>query len=251
MSLNYDGKPGEYSYSQGLLGKSGGGVVAMGPQSERDFSVQRNAGGEDRQPGDHGGHLIAHSMGGKNEPCNIDAQAAEVNQIDQGNVEKTVSRLAADENNTVAIEVSNFNSVGERPDATMINVGVRDNTTGVVDEQHLSFQNASHDLQESWNGTVYQYATEIDPTQDAGMTAEQREMANELCGAENAVDTSLGSGWSYTDFDSSFLDGGKSDANSAGAAGVSGDCSREAGGETGGETSDGAESGSGGCDLGE
>lgn len=62
--------------------------------------------------------------------------------------------IAANPNNTISMNVSNFNSVGERPDATMINVGVQDNTTGAIDEQHISFQNASHEMQQSWNGTA-------------------------------------------------------------------------------------------------
>ena len=78
-----------------------------------------------------------------------------MNQKDQANVERNVANLVGDQNNTVFMSVANFNSVGERPDATMINVGVQNNTTGAIDEQHISFQNASHDLQQSWNNTAY------------------------------------------------------------------------------------------------
>jgi hypothetical protein len=204
--MDYSGTPGVYTYTQTHNGKSALGVAANGATSERDLEAQKNAGGADRQPGDHGSHLIANRFGGRNDPTNLDAQAANVNQKDQANVERNVSNLVADQNNTVALSVANFNSVGERPDATMINVGVRDNTTGQIDEQHISFQNASHDLQESWNNTADQADLSIDPSQNAGMTIEQREAANELCGAENVVDDRLGSGWSYTDFDASFLD---------------------------------------------
>lgn len=203
MSMNYDGEPRQYTYSQGPYGKSAFGIVANGAQSSRDPGTQREAGGADRQPGDHGGHLIAHSLGGRNDATNIDAQAAEVNQKDQRSIERNIASLAANPNNTVALSVTNYNSVGQRPDATMINVGVRNNTTGEVEEQHISFQNASHYLQESWNNSVEQKANEIEPSQEAGLTPEQREAANELCGAENFVDMSIGKGGTYMEFDMS------------------------------------------------
>lgn len=220
MSMNYDTTPGDYTYTQNDLGKSASGTVAIGPQSKRNPSAQLNAGGADHQPGDHGGHLIAHSMGGRNDPSNLDAQAANVNQKTQANIERNVSNLAKNPNNTVAIHVSNYNSVGERPDATMINIGVRDNTTGVIDEQHISFQNAIYALQESWNTTAAQSDPEVDPLQNAGMTDEQREAAKELCGEEDAVDMRLGIGCTYMEFDAGFLDAGEAktdnDANSMG-----------------------------------
>ena len=145
MSMDYSGTPGEYTYSQNANGKSASGIIANGSTSERDLGAQRSAGGADRQAGDQGGHLIADRFGGRNDPTNLDAQAANVNQKEQANVERNVANLAANPNNTVSMNVSNFNSVGERPDATMINVGVQDNTTGAIDEQHISFQNASHE----------------------------------------------------------------------------------------------------------
>ena len=178
MAMDYSGTPGEYTYSQNHNGKSASGVVANGSTSDRDLAAQRNAGGADRQPGDQGGHLIANRFGGRNDPSNLDAQAANVNQKDQANVERNIAELAANPNNTVSMSVANYNSVGDRPDATMINVGVQNNTTGETDEQHISFQNASHDLQQSWNDTANQADQTIDPSQNAGMTDEQRDIAN-------------------------------------------------------------------------
>ena len=201
MGANYDMEPGEYVYSEGSNNKSAYGVVKIGVQGERNSSAQRNAGGIDRQEGDHGGHLIAYSMCGDNDPRNLDAQAANVNQRDQAAVERNIRSLASDPNNTVALSVCNYRSAGERPSATMINVGVRNNTTGTIEEQHISFQNASHALQEAWSEESIRAVPEIDPLQEIGLTEEQREIANELCGAENYVDTSLGSGCTYREFD--------------------------------------------------
>lgn len=221
MSMDYSGNPGEYTYSQNANGKSASGIIANGSTSERDLGAQRSAGGADRQPGDQGGHLIADRFGGRNDQTNLDAQAANVNQKDQANVERNVAKLASDQNNTVFMSVSNFNTGGERPDATMINVGVQNNTTGAIDEQLISFQNASHDLRQSWNDTVNQVDQTIDVPQNAGMTDEQRDIANDLCGAEDAVDDRLGSGWVHTDFDTSFLDAGTAVSEAAYGAEVS------------------------------
>lgn len=207
MAINFDGTPGDYTYSEDANGKSAEGIVAVGAQSDRDPGAQRAAGGADRQEGDHGGHLIAHSLGGKNEPCNLDAQAANVNQIDQRGVERDLANLAGNPDNSVYVGVHNFNSNGsQRPDATMITGAVRDNTTGNIDIEHHSFQNASHAEQESWNETAAQN-TDIDARQDAGMTAEDRDLANDLCGAEDTVDMSLGNA-TVTSFDASVFDAG-------------------------------------------
>lgn len=212
MSMDYSGDPGNYTYSLAHNGKSVFGVITNGSTSNRDLVAQRSAGGTDRQAGDQGGHLMADRFGGRNNPSNLDAQAANVNQKDQANIERNVSKLAANHNNTVSMSVANFNSVGERPDATMINVGVKNNITGETDEQHISFQNASHVLQESWNNVATQIDPTIDPSQNTGVTGKQRDAANELCGAEDAVDDRLGSGWSHTDFDVSFLDAGTTES---------------------------------------
>lgn len=248
MAMDYSGTPGDYTYSQNHNGKSGSGVVTIGSTSDRDLVAQRSAGGADRQAGDQGGHLIADRFGGRNDSSNLDAQAANVNQKDQANVERNIAELASDPNNTVSMSVANFSSVGERPDATMINVGVQNNTTGEIDEQHISFQNASHDLQESWNNTATQADPTIDPSQNAGMTDEQREAANEFCGAEDAVDDRLGSGWSYTDFDVSFLDVGTTE-NDANETSMGNEMSTS---DESGDVEGGAEEGSGDDDgLGE
>ncbi len=68
----------------------------------------------------------------------------------------------------------------------------------------IFFQNASHEMQQSWNDTANQADQTVDSSQNAGMTDEQIDIANDLCGAEDAVDDRLGRGWEHTDFDTSF-----------------------------------------------
>ena len=234
MCMNYEGKPGSYTYTANALGKGACGVAGVGAQSQRDKLAQIRAGGAARLPGDQGGHLIAHALGGRNDPSNLDAQAREVNQKDQKNIERNVLKLASDPNHTVALSVQNYTSINARPDATMINLGLRDNRTGIIEEQHISFQNADHSLQESWNETAARYGSGIDPSQNAGLTEEQRAIADGLYGEEDSVDHSLGSGWTYmefgqgpssaaagegsapeSDFQASFLDGGEAEGERA------------------------------------
>lgn len=201
MGVDFNGTPGEYTYAQGLYGKSAEGIVSVGPQSERNASIQQSAGGKDREAGDHGGHLIAHSLGGKNNEANIDAQAANVNQIDQRSAERNAANLAQDPSNTVYMGVTNFiRSGSERPDATLMTIGVQNNVSGTVDIETMSFTNASHKDQAAWNQTAIENEG-VDSRQDVGMTAEQRSIANELSGVEDYVDYRVGSGWQVTHFE--------------------------------------------------
>lgn len=203
MEVNFNRTPGEYTYAQGQYGKSAEGIVSVGPQSERNASVQQSAGGNDREAGDHGGHLIAHSLGGENDETNIDAQATNVNQIDQRSAERNVANLAQDSSNTVYMGVTNFTRSGsERPDATMMTIGVQNNVSGTVDIETMSFTNASHKDQAAWNQTAIENEG-VDSRQDVGMTAEQRAIADGLSGAEDFVDDRVGSGWQVTHFDNS------------------------------------------------
>mgnify|MGYP002674556557 CR=1 FL=1 len=203
MEVKFNGTPGDYTYAQGQYGKSAEGIVSVGPQSERNGSVQQSAGGNDREAGDHGGHLIAHSLGGKNDEVNIDAQAANVNQIDQRSAERNVANLAQDTSNTVYMGVTNFTrSESERPDATMMTIGVQNSVSGMVDIETMSFTNASHKNQAAWNQTAIENEG-VDSRQDVGMTAEQRSIANERSGVEDYVDDRVGSGWQVTHFDNS------------------------------------------------
>lgn len=189
--MNFQSKPGEYTYVQTEYGKEAYGVVKNGAQSERDPSAQRQAGHEERQVHDQGGHLIPHSQGGRNDETNLVAQDANVNQVDVRGVERTNSELAKDPNNTVYVHVSAYTQPGhERPDAFMITSAVQNSETGHIDIQHSSYTNASHAEQSEWNALVDQ-DDEVDSRQDIGMTAEERALANEY--ADVNVEMPLGS----------------------------------------------------------
>lgn len=176
--------PGDYTYTQDEYGKSASGVIKVGTASQRDTYLQRTVGGGDRQPGDHGGHLIAHSLGGRNDETNLDPQNANVNQMGQRSIERDITRLASDPNKTVFVDVQNFCSNGsQRPDVTMMTVGVQDKTTGNISVDYYSFQNASYEEQAQWDAMVME-DMEYDPRQEIGMTPEERALADEYADAE-------------------------------------------------------------------
>ena len=231
--IDFTTPPGQYEYNQTALGKSAHGVVQNGATSERNPGAQRAAGGEDRQPGDHGGHLIPHSMGGRNDETNLDAQSANVNQIGQRGVERQAAQLANDPNKAVFMDVQNYNSPGsQRPDATMITVAVEDKNTGQIDVQHHSMQNASYAEQAQWEAIANQNV-EIDPRQDIGMTAEERELANSLA-EEEYEEGPLGSGFAvFFDPDtapiSSYSGNSVNDGVSLGSSAVTADVGQDDG----------------------
>lgn len=192
--VDFTARPGEYTYSQDAYGKRASGIVKVGATSPRDRNAQRAAGGEERLSDDQGGHLIAHSLGGRNDRTNLDPQNANVNQIGQRNIEESIARLASDPGKTVHMDVQNYTQPGsQRPDATMINVSVLDHETGQVNVYNYSLQNASYAEQAQWDAIAAE-DTEIDPRQDIGMTPEERALANEYAG----VDCEIPMGEGYT-----------------------------------------------------
>lgn len=57
-------------------------------KASRNASIQRNAGGDSRQPDDHGGHLVPASQNGTSNEVNISAQNGKVNTRDVRAVER-------------------------------------------------------------------------------------------------------------------------------------------------------------------
>ena len=74
-----------------------------------------------------------------------------MNQIDQRHVEREVASYVQNLSNSVFHSVENYTPVGGRPQATMINYSVINEMTGEQINEHVSFQNESHELRQSWN----------------------------------------------------------------------------------------------------
>ena len=172
----------KFTYENTPLGKIASGYVEeVGAVEPRNTYNQKIAGGEYRQENDHGGHLIAHSLQGSSGLENRDSQNKNVNQIDQRHIEREVASYDQDSNNSVFYSVANYTPVGERPQATVINYSVTNEMTGEQINEHVSFQNESHELRQSWNEEVYENCSEIDESQNEGMSADERMYADESC----------------------------------------------------------------------
>ena len=83
-----------------------------GVRNNRD---QLKAGGEDRLPGDHGGHLIARIFGGSGELDNLVAMDKIVNTIEYRELEKAWENALKD-GKTVNIEITlDYTETNKRP----------------------------------------------------------------------------------------------------------------------------------------
>ena len=86
----------------------------------RNNDAQRRAGGEDRKPNDHGGHIIARVLGGSGEMGNIIAMDSHINLSDYKNMEKEIiSTLKADKRVKFHAEIS-YSDGSKRPDKIII-----------------------------------------------------------------------------------------------------------------------------------
>ena len=110
---------GGYKFSRDAEGRSGAasGNLRRQPNQVRSRSVQRNAGKPDRQPSDHGGHLIARRFGGPEIPENHIAQAANINRGLYRRLENKWDK-ALGKGKEVEVEIiPNYAGSSKRPDS--------------------------------------------------------------------------------------------------------------------------------------
>jgi len=143
-----------------------GTTVATGQiqaeKAERNTYLQRVAGGELRQAGDQGGHLVAVQHGGPPIRENLFAQDGKLNQGGFKELEQAEHKLITDPERSVSIETKRFAYMSQpaqslkdaRPEAFMINDTIKEGD--VQQEVHLSFANLSTGEQEAFNAAVGQ-----------------------------------------------------------------------------------------------
>lgn len=110
---------GGYNFTRDAEGRPGpvSGRLRRQPDQVRSRSVQRNAGKPDRQPSDHGGHLIARRFGGPEIPENHIAQDANINRGRYRKLENKWDR-ALGKGKTVDVEVTpKYTGSSKRPDS--------------------------------------------------------------------------------------------------------------------------------------
>ena len=197
MEVNYGGEPGEYEYGQDKYGKYAYGIYKEGATSERNPKVAAEVRERGATTGDHAGHLIPHSAGGRNDEINMDSQNANINQRDQRSVERNAAVLSRDTDNIVYYGVHNINDNNSlRPSNTQFTLGVYNTEAAKEDVEHYSFTNASHEDQARWSDIAIRNEP-VDVRQDAGVSGEQRNLMNEMLGEEDAVSFKVGEGEMY------------------------------------------------------
>ena len=90
----------------------------------RDENAQRRAGGEDRLPGDQGGHLIGRQFGGSGGLDNLAAMKGELNQGEYKKLEMDL-RKALENGHDVDVKVtSRFQGDSKRPSAFVVTYSI-------------------------------------------------------------------------------------------------------------------------------
>ena len=79
--------------------------------------MQRNAGKPDRQPSDHGGHLIARRFGGPEIPENHIAQATNINRGLYRRLENKWDKALAKGKEVEVEIIPNYTGSSKRPDS--------------------------------------------------------------------------------------------------------------------------------------
>jgi len=94
------------------------------PENPRDNDAQRQAGGEDRKPNDHGGHIVGRDLNGDGGGGNLVAMDSKINQSDYTHMEKYVKN-SLDEGKGVTTKTEiTYNGNSERPDKITVMVTV-------------------------------------------------------------------------------------------------------------------------------
>jgi hypothetical protein len=90
-------------------------------KASRNATIQRNAGGESRQPDDHGGHLVPASQNGTSNEVNISAQNGKVNTRDVRTVERGETQDVRNGAEIQTERIAFCSHDPNRPDAYIIN----------------------------------------------------------------------------------------------------------------------------------
>lgn len=113
-------------------------------------------------PTDERGHVQASSLGGDNSRINVVPQDKDVNHgvyFQMENEERSILKSGGE----IQSEKIAFASTqaGQRPDVFIVNDRVT-HPDGKTETLHLSFQNASSDLQESWATSIMEHSDMLD-----------------------------------------------------------------------------------------
>jgi hypothetical protein len=144
---------GEYDYLETEHGKGARGSLEISDERIRNPRAQLEAGGEDREARDQGGHLIGTRFGGSPDSENLEAQDRDVNLRGFKGLENEWAQSLENGNN-VFVNVEGYHSNdSERPDAFM-GYSITEDASGNRTWDAFSLQNASYAEQEAWANTI-------------------------------------------------------------------------------------------------
>lgn len=141
--------PGDITYQEDAFGKHVFGVLDTVPDPVRDLPAQRSAGGIDRQDTDHGGHLVAASLGGAGGEENLEPQLGALNQGKWKVMENDLRRCLEDGGN-VWMDVSTYREEDSLRPHTWLAGWVKEDAGGEREWGSLSFTNDANDVAQEW-----------------------------------------------------------------------------------------------------
>ncbi len=155
----YEAGEGKYEYKTDKQGRitECNGTLKLCPETERNNYAQLKAGGEDRRPGDEGGHLIARRFGGSKEIDNMVALDGSLNKNEykkmEDSWEKTLKEKDEDGEQKYDVDVhivceykdkneSTGKKDSQRPSDVNVYATTKDAKTGeAVDQQLYHYHN--------------------------------------------------------------------------------------------------------------
>ena len=174
--------------------------ITVDRSNERDAAAQLKAGGELRQPGDDGMHLIPRTGNGAKGEENLVAGSRSINRGSYKSMENSVIKAA--ENNPdgkVGMRVDTFGGK-DRPDVIQVENSLTDKGGNVVDLQNESWTNQSNSMnaaQHAESGTSFENYYD-------SLTEDERAVADDIQtlidSGKIRIKTGLDTGWQYHHF---------------------------------------------------
>lgn len=148
-SLFTDNKPGDYTYNETQNSKHAEGSLILS-KGDRNPTIQKEAGGSNRQDTDDGGHILATRFSGSSDAVNVDAQNSNLNRGSYKQLENDEANSLQDGNKIFTSKDTYKSNNSERPDAYM-GYDIIERPDGTRDWNAYSFQNESAAIKETWN----------------------------------------------------------------------------------------------------
>lgn len=175
--------------------------ITVDRNNERDSNAQRKAGGELREYGDDGMHLLARVANGAKGSENLVAGCRSINRGSYKSMENSIIKAAENHpDDKVSMRVDTFYGK-DRPDVFQVENTLTDKDGNVTDRQTVSYTNLDNQTKE---GQDIESGTEFSGYIET-LSDEERALANEaqekIDSGEIRINEGLDQGWKYIQFD--------------------------------------------------